>query len=71
MNLENLNRKQKIELIKRIQAGEVNIIAGQIIESGVILIRSGEDYFLNGVKCSIGDFEQCTEAIIILPDNER
>lgn len=71
MNLERMTRKEKIDLIKRIQAGEVNIIAGQIIESGVVLVKSGEDLFLNGEKLSIEDLEQFTEAIFILPDNER
>lgn len=71
INLERMTRKEKIELIKRIQAGEVNIIAGQIIESGVVLVKSGEDLFLNGEKLSIEDLEQFTEAIFILPDNER
>jgi len=71
MNLKNLNRKEKIDLIRRIQSGQVNIVAGQIIESGVILIRSGEDYYLNGEKCELSDFNGQEVAIIILPDNAR
>ena len=71
MNLEKLNRKEKVELIRRITAGEVNVVAGQLIESGVILIRSGKDYFLNGEKCELSDFNEFEVTIIILPENAR
>ena len=71
MNIKYLTKREKIELIRKIVAGEVKVVAGQIIESGVVLIKKDEAYFLNGVPVDKEQFSNipgCT--LIILPAKE-
>lgn len=68
MSTENLNRKAKIELIRKIQSGEVKIINGAIF--GGILISKDGIYFFNDKPVKPEDLhkiEQGEETIIVLP----
>lgn len=67
MKIENLSKKEKIELIKRIQSGSVSFFAGQIIDGGVVLIEKNGQFFLDGVLVDKAEIEKHVEAIIILP----
>ena len=76
MNLENLSRKEKIELIKRIRDGEVALIGGEIIDTGaVIIIKEGKHYLAGAVESTpvdLSEFEKLPECtLVILPDNGR
>lgn len=51
-----LTRQEKIELIRRLQAREVNVIDGMIVELSPIIIVHGKDWD-NPEKFSIGDQE--------------
>lgn len=68
MNTENLNRKAKIELIKRIQSGKVKVINGEIF--GQILVSKDGVYYFNDKPVKPEDLhkiEQGEETIIVLP----
>lgn len=69
-HFKNLDRKEKIDLIKRIQAGEANIINGEIIEGGVVLFRKDDQYFLNGKPVDYDEVTKKVDAVIILPFKE-
>jgi hypothetical protein len=71
MNLETLNRKEKIALIKRIQSGEVHIINGEIVEGGVVLIQKGMQFYFNRKLVDYSKIELAAEAVVILPENGR
>jgi hypothetical protein len=74
MELSKLSKTEKIDLIKRIQAGDVPlIINGQIIGNGVILIKKEGDFYLDGSKINMEEFKEKFKgtAIIILPHNGR
>ena len=66
-NFKSLSKKEKIELIKRIQSGSVSIVAGQIIDGGVVLIKKNGQFFLNGVLVNKEEIEKHATALIILP----
>jgi len=70
-----LTRQEKIELIRRLQAGTVNVINGNIVElSAVIIIQNGK--YLMGEQ-EFDHIEQIhslfpeEHALIILPTNNR
>lgn len=68
MNTQNLNRKDKIALIKKIQSGEVKVINGEIF--GNILISKDGVYYFNDKPVKPEDLhkiEQGEETIIVLP----
>lgn len=69
-HFKNLDKKEKIELIKRIQAGEIHIINGEIIESGIVLIQHCDQYFFNGKPVDYDEVTKKIEAVIILPVKE-
>lgn len=66
-HIGNLTRKEKIDLIRRIQAGEINIINGEIIEGGVVLIKKDEQYYLNGNPVDFDEVKKKVETVITLP----
>lgn len=67
--ISKLNKSEKIGLIKRIQAGEVSVIAGQIVERGAVLIENDGKYYLNGHPVELEQFENISECtLIILPE---
>lgn len=73
MELSQLSKAEKIKLIERIQAGDVPlIINGQIIGNGVVLIEKEGDFYLDGSKINMEEFnEKFKGTAIILPDNGR
>ncbi len=72
MNIEDYSRKQKIELIKKIQEGALHIINGEIIGGpGVVLEQRGDEYFLNDKPVDIDKIEQVVETLIILPAKNK
>lgn len=71
MDLGKLSKKEKIELIRKITSGEINVVNGQIIDSGVIVIKRENELFLNDKPVTLERLNEVTEAIYILPDNGR
>lgn len=68
-NLKTLSKQRKIDLIKRIQAGKITVIAGQIVEGGAVLIEKDGKYFLHGHAVELGQFNSVPECtLIILPE---
>lgn len=65
-----MTRKEKIELLKKLKAGELNVIAGQVIGAGCVLTQSGEGYFLNGQPVSLEEIEKVVDTLVILPERE-
>lgn len=65
-----MNRKEKIELLKKLKAGELNVIAGQIIGSGAVITQSGDEYFINGQPVSLEEIEKVVDTLVILPERE-
>ena len=66
-HIGNLNRKEKIDLIRRIQAGEIHVINGEIIEGGVVLIQKDDQYFLNVKTVDFDEVTKKVETVIVLP----
>jgi hypothetical protein len=54
--LSELNKEEKIDLILKLQTGEVNVINGKIVELSSVIIVHG-DFFGVPDKYSIGDQE--------------
>ena len=68
-NLKTLSKQGKIDLIKRIQAGKIAVISGQIVEGGAVLIEKERKYFLNGHPVELEQFKSVPECtLIILPE---
>lgn len=70
-----LTRQEKIELIRRLQAREVNVIDGMIVElSPVIIIKNGKylmgDQEFDHIEQINGLFSE-GQTLIILPHNNR
>ncbi|MDD4144647.1 MAG: hypothetical protein PHN68_08425 [Prolixibacteraceae bacterium] len=66
-----MNRKEKIALIKRIQAGEIHIVNGEIVDGGVVLIQKGMQFYFNRKLVDYSKIERSAEGIVILPENDR
>ncbi len=71
MDLNSLSRKEKIDLIKRIQSGEVNVINGEIVENSAILIKRNDKWLLNGVEVDYEEVASKVEFVLWIPDNGR
>lgn len=69
-HLKDLSRKEKLELIKQIQAGEIHVINGEIIEGGVVLIQNADNYYLNGKPVDFEELAKKVETVIILPEKK-
>jgi hypothetical protein len=70
--ISKLNKSEKIDLIKRIQAGEVSVIAGQIVERGAVLIEKDGKYYMNGNLVELEQFENIPDCtLIILPEKRK
>ncbi|HPE74679.1 MAG TPA: hypothetical protein PLC80_01245 [Draconibacterium sp.] len=67
MLTNNLSKREKIELIKNLASGKINVINGKIIDSGVVLIRKGDEYYLNDQVVDFDEVERKVDAFIILP----
>lgn len=72
-----LTREEKIDLIRQLQAGTVNVINGNIVElSQVIIIKKGK-YTMIDQEFTSDEFDRILElfpkgqGVIILPDNGR
>lgn len=72
MKVGSLSRKEKIDLIKKLAAGEAHVINGEIISGGIVLIQKDGAYYLNGLLVDIEQFKNVPECtLLILPDNGR
>lgn len=76
MKISDLSKAEKIELIKRIAAGdETLIINGNIIGNGLVLIEKDGNYYLDCNQLSEVDLarfkEKFTGTLILIPDNGR
>lgn len=73
VKISDLPKDRKIELIKRIHAGDVPlIIDGKLIENGIVLIEKDGEYFFEGTKVLLEELEKrFTGTVITLPDNGR
>jgi len=69
--INELTRAEKINLINKLAAGDIPlIINGFIIGDGVVLIEKDGEFYLDGSKININEFNENVTAII-LPDNGR
>jgi len=72
MKLEDLSKKQKIELIRKLSRGEVAVVNGEIITGGTVLVQKDGSYSLNGSQVELDKFKNLPDfTVIILPDNGR
>ena len=71
MNIEGMTRKEKIELLKKLQSGELSIISGEIVGSGVVITHSGDEYFINGKPVGLEAIEAIAETVVILPERGK
>lgn len=66
-----LTREEKIELIRKLQAGEVNVVNGNIVELSPIIISKGDKFFMGEQEFSkLDDIYKLLpegQSIIILP----
>lgn len=67
MIIKNLSKKEKIELIKNLASGKIHAVNGEIIDSGVVLIKKGDEYYLNGNLVDFDELKKKVETVIILP----
>lgn len=66
-----LSRQEKIELIHQLQAGEVNVINGNIVELSTVIIAKGDKFYMGEQEFSeLDDIYKLFpegQGIIILP----
>ena len=79
MKVAELTREQKIDLIKRLIAGEVHVINGEVIELSSVIIYKGngremaEMYWVDGKEFTSEEFDKIiklypkNQALIFLP----
>ena len=46
MKVSELSRQEKIDLIRRLQCGDVNVINGNIVELYPVIIAKGDKFFM-------------------------
>ncbi|MGD9931763.1 MAG: hypothetical protein AB7U05_17215 [Mangrovibacterium sp.] len=74
MKVSQLSKAEKIDLIKRIQSGDVPlIINGEIIENTAVLIQREGKLYAEGIEVSWEQLNSTSSerSVIILPDNGR
>ncbi|MDP2335346.1 MAG: hypothetical protein Q8N05_02635 [Bacteroidota bacterium] len=79
MNLKDLTREEKIDLLKKIESGDASILNGQIVYNGIgtVLIEKDGLYYLNDynenqIPIDLDKFRQTFKgAVFIIPDNGR